>query len=503
MPPAPSVRLPRLVGQDETKIIRLHPLEQLLLAVVALHLIFLPWAVGGMRLWSQWISLGLGATSLTVALLPRRYTGEHTGGESFTLYPLRRLLRFTLFWIGLVFAAYMVIGALNPSWRYERNAHQWWMSPIAHLAWLPHGITGTPMSWASPARSLIIFGAAFSLTCALWVGITRRRSLQILLLILCVNAVLVALLALVTRTTGATKLYWTWRMDNIPYGPFVYHNHTAAWLNLMFGACLGLVAIFHQQAQRQLKKSSPAPLFGFFAILIAVAVVISQSRGGVIILALMVVLAGLSLLWRRSRQPAQGVLTYVSAFLVAAFLAVGVYAATNLGGAKTWQRFISFIDDKDSSYSLRVVATSATMDMWRDAPWSGNGAASFRYIFPAYQQHYPEIYQAKYGRRTVRRVWEFAHNDWAQMLAEYGVVGSAIALAAIAWWLTAFLRLRGWLHPLSLLLAFTLAGLLVHARAEFVLHNPAVLVTAAGLAIIALRSAEIAAASTRRDRPHA
>lgn len=70
----------------KTKRLKIHPLEILLLWVVAVHLVFLPWALGGMRLWGQLISLSLAGTSFAIALIPRHYTEEHTGANSFRLF---------------------------------------------------------------------------------------------------------------------------------------------------------------------------------------------------------------------------------------------------------------------------------------------------------------------------------------------------------------------------------------------------------------------------------
>lgn len=57
----------------------------MLVWVVSLHVIFLPWALGGMRPWGQWTSLGLGLVGFVVALIPRDYSEEHTGAGTFRL----------------------------------------------------------------------------------------------------------------------------------------------------------------------------------------------------------------------------------------------------------------------------------------------------------------------------------------------------------------------------------------------------------------------------------
>ena len=69
----------------KTKRLQIHPTEVLLLVIVGLHVVFLPWAVGGMRPWSQTISLLLAIVALVVALIPRRYTPEQSGVNNFRL----------------------------------------------------------------------------------------------------------------------------------------------------------------------------------------------------------------------------------------------------------------------------------------------------------------------------------------------------------------------------------------------------------------------------------
>ena len=69
----------------KTKRLKIHPLELLLLWLVALHLVFLPWAIGGMYLWGQLISVTFAIVTFSIALIPRHYTEDHTGSNSFRL----------------------------------------------------------------------------------------------------------------------------------------------------------------------------------------------------------------------------------------------------------------------------------------------------------------------------------------------------------------------------------------------------------------------------------
>ena len=70
----------------KTKRLKIHPLESALLWIVGAHLVFLPWAIGAMTLWSQWVSLGFAAIGFVCALWPRSYAEEHTGSTTFRLF---------------------------------------------------------------------------------------------------------------------------------------------------------------------------------------------------------------------------------------------------------------------------------------------------------------------------------------------------------------------------------------------------------------------------------
>ena len=99
----------------KTKRLKIHPLESLLLWVIGAHLVFLPWAIGGMSEWAQWISLGFAVLGFGVSLLPRRYTEEETGSNAFRLVMWPRLAKFPLWWLGLALLALVTIQGLNPA----------------------------------------------------------------------------------------------------------------------------------------------------------------------------------------------------------------------------------------------------------------------------------------------------------------------------------------------------------------------------------------------------
>ena len=157
-PPSPGSA--NLVEQFRAKTRRLtiHPREQLLLWAVAIHLVFLPWALGAQRPWGQWTSLGLSLIGFAISLLSRDYTEEHTGANSFRLIMWPRLVKFPLFWLGLAMLGYVTIQAANPAWDYETDEKVWWMIKVPFTEWLPSGVR-VPFAMWGPWRMLLIYAA--------------------------------------------------------------------------------------------------------------------------------------------------------------------------------------------------------------------------------------------------------------------------------------------------------------------------------------------------------
>lgn len=70
-----------------------------MLTVIAL-LVFLPWALGGMKLWAQQIGFGLAGLAFVLSLLPRTYDDRYHAGGDLRLHMGPKLRRFPIFWLG-------------------------------------------------------------------------------------------------------------------------------------------------------------------------------------------------------------------------------------------------------------------------------------------------------------------------------------------------------------------------------------------------------------------
>ncbi|MBI5381491.1 MAG: O-antigen ligase family protein [Opitutae bacterium] len=455
-----------------TRRLSIHPREQLLLILVSVHLIFLPWALGTMHLWSQWTSLGLAVLSMMVALIPRMYTEDHTGETSFRLVMWPKLVHFPIFWLGLAFLLYVVCQALNPAWTYVQNERGvWWMQGIDHKGWLPSGVS-VPMAKGGPWARLIVFLSVWLTVCALWVGVTRRRTLQILFTVIAANGVALALFGLMQRLLGNGKIFWFYESSNPSFfSSFIYKNHAGAYLNLTLAVTCGLAGWYYLRGLRRLEKSNPAGIFTFFATFIAVNVLISYSRGATMVMLLFLTGAIAGFLYQQITSPNSLRRPIIMISLVIFF---GYFLKTGLEALNTgeaWSRFSQAFSSEDVSGKARTKVTSASLEMLGDHWVKGTGAGSYVFLFTTYQFRHAELLPNQI-------LWEYAHNDIVQYPIEFGLLGMLLPLAAAIFLVMRLVRNFFWDNPLSICLLFGLGLTMGHAWFEFVFQNPAILLTA-------------------------
>lgn len=426
-----------------------------------------------MRLWAQCISVALAAVGLVLAVLPRCYSADFTDRTPFRLYPWPRLLRFPLFWAGLLLLLYIAVQALNPAWAYARDQRGWWMEPLSHISWLPHG-TDNPFHRGGPWRALMLYGSAWMLVCSIWIGITRRRALQVLLTVIAANGFALALFAVVQRLAGNGRLFWFWPSPNASFfGSFIYKNHAGAYLLLVLIVSIAFAAWHHLRSLRRMEKSNPAGVFLFVGALVALDILISYARGATIGM-LLFLGATLALYlvfhWRGPGRLHRPVISMVLLISFTAFLSVSLSA---LSSDRAWKNMSRLFTTQDVSVRSRQVANLASWDMLK-ANWpSGTGAGSYQFLFPRYQQHYPEIFQ--HGK--TRLFWDHAHNDLLEVPIELGVFGVALILFCGGYWIYRLGRFSVWRNPFALLTTTGLLLVLAHASTDFLFACPAILLT--------------------------
>lgn len=454
---------------------KLHPREVQLLWIISLHLCFLPWALGGMRPWSCWFSLGFALVGFIFALVPRTYPSGHRDESIITLTAWPRLRQFPLFWIGLLVLSYIVLQGCNPSWHYAQNDTRWWLVRSPEVAWLPTS-TATPFERFNLWRQFIIYTSAWLTLCTIWTGLVRRYSLKILLTVLVLNGLVLMVAG------GIQRLFFNYAiLGFIPrpagtdgFATLIYHNHAGAYFALLAGIAATLAVWTQDHGERTFRKSTPAPIFALLAFCFSLTVLSTHSRGASLLLVIAFFLFILWLLLRRLAPNAPAGSSPAVTWALVVVLCLGfIFIASEVNFSRLSvgldRLFAEQIEEE--SVRSRLLAFTSGEHMLSDHWLRGLGAGSFRYHFPTYIKEHPAVYA------DGKLFWEHVHRDWLELPIELGLVGVSLILSGAAYGLRLMiLHRRRWdsaVLPLFLACSQTLA----HAWFDFPYQNPAILIT--------------------------
>jgi hypothetical protein len=449
----------------------LHPAELKLVAILCVHLCFLPWALGTMHVWSQLVSLALGIMGFGLALSPRFARGESRG-----ISPVSKLIRFPIFWLGILLLSYVTIQALNPWMRYTHNDTSWWLTPVNNVSWLPAGIEA-PYKASNQYRQLVVYSSALLSSCAIWIGVTRRSSCRILFAVISGNAFVITAVIVFQRFTGYTGLPWPMTFFTDRAGltaSFVYHNHAGEYLGLMTLTAIALATWGYDQGLRTMKKSTPTAALALVAIFLVVGVLFTLSRGATIILGgLIAAYGGWIYLRCRLRPSGSGSDTRVTVVVAILFGAFVFVIGENIDFSAIGKRFDGLIQAPLSDYPVvsRLEARKAGFSLLLDHGLRGVGAGGFRYVFPLYAQRFPDIYQGG------RLFWEHLHDDLLEVPIELGLFGVMTLAAMAGYWATVIFRSRFVWYASATPGLFGCLGTFLHAAFDFPFQCPAILIT--------------------------
>jgi len=287
--------------------------------------------------------------------------------------------------------------------------------------------------------------------------------------------VLYAFFALAQELTPNGKIFWfyTPRFHGSIYGSYVNHDHYAGLMEMLVPLPL-VVSMGH------LFRGGKQALVASCAVLMASTIFLSGSRGGMIAFVLEIVLfAALTLTQRRNPRVAFGLVTVcvlALAFLV--FLGKG-HVLGRLG---------------DLAPGIRWNITKDCLRMFSHRPLWGFGLGTFPTVYPSYRTFYTNLFVNE------------AHNDYAQVLVETGLLGFGLML----WFLISLYR-HGlptsrrwefkWDGALSLAALLGCTGILFHSFVDFNMQIPAN--AALFYVLCALAASELSSQSSRSRRTRA
>lgn len=266
-------------------------------------------------------------------------------------------------------------------------------------------------------------------------------------LVVIVFGVLYAFYALAQALTSEGKFFWVYAPPSrgALYGSYVNHNHYAGLMEMLVPFPL-VVSMGH------LQKGGKRALVAFCAVLMASTIFLSGSRGGMLAFVVEIALfATLTLLQRRNYRVALGLIA-VSVLVLAFLVFVGKGEVLGRLG--------------DLGPGVRVNMTRDSFRMFFRRPVLGWGLGTFPTVYPGYRSFYTNLFVNE------------AHNDYAQLLVETGLLGFGLML-----WFIVRLYQSGvptsrrwevkWDGAVSLAALLGCSGILFHSFVDFNLQIPA------------------------------
>jgi O-antigen ligase len=261
----------------------------------------------------------------------------------------------------------------------------------------------------------------------------------------------VSLFAILQHFTFNGKLYWVRELKygGIPFGPYVNRNHFAGLMELLIPPGLA-IQILGAERRDQL------PLVTLFTLLPIGALFLSASRGGIISFVAEVGFLAILIVVRRREKKV----------LVAAALIVtlGAILVSWLGIGRALDRFATY-KKLETSEGRRAEMLHNSLRIFQDHPILGTGLGTLQEVFPLYETAYDGL------------VVNHSHNDYAEALAETGIIGGLcglVFLVLLFWMSWKILNVEGdprsFAYHAGALVACL--GLLIHAGVDFNFHIP-------------------------------
>lgn len=341
------------------------------------------------------------------------------------------------------------------------------------------------------AALLVYFAAALAF-------IDTPRRLRLMARVIIIFGFLLAIFAMMQFFVSPDKIFGIREStQSLGFGPFINRHHFAGYMELTMGLPLGLLLAGAIEGDRRL-------LYGFTAMLMGVALVMTNSRGGIISLGAEILFLFTVFLvrhWRRSRSEdgALGQAKRLRAVIVGAALCfalfVGIFAASVFfGGEASLSRLLGTVNADDPTTG-RAHFWSVTLDIIRDHPLVGAGLGAFGVTYTRYDT-----------RNGLYRL-EQAHNDYLQALSDAGIVGLVLGiLFVVALFKMGFKRAESKDKFRRGIATGALAGcfaVLVHSFFDFTLHttsNALLFLVLAALATINGRVEQVSSGRRRRRR---
>jgi O-antigen ligase len=291
-------------------------------------------------------------------------------------------------------------------------------------------------------------------------------------------------------TSDGSRVYWFRQLtQSTAFGPFINRHHFAGYMELTIGLPLGLLFSGAVEGAKR-------PVYAFAAGLMGLALIMTNSRGGMISLGaeilFIAVVAGPSIR-RAERRPREELIrkALLRALLAFVLVAALIGGAVVFGGQDAFTRLLGTANMEDPTTG-RTHFWSVAISVIKAYPIVGSGLGSYGVMYTQYDS-WNGLYRL-----------EQAHNDYLQTLSDGGLVGGILGLAFIF-----ILFRKGFVRRETSdtfrrgVATGALAGcfaVLIHSFFDFTLHTTANALLFLILAALATLDSRVNRSSQRRRR---
>jgi O-antigen ligase len=357
--------------------------------------------------------------------------------------------------------------------------------PATTLSFDPYA---TRMVLVQVAALLVYFAATLVFT-------DSPHRLRLLVRTIIIFGFFLAVFGLTQSFVSPNRVYWVRELaQSTAFGPFINRHHFAGYMEMTLALPLGLLFAGSLEKEKRF-------VYLFAAMLMGVALVMTNSRGGIIsVVAEILFLAALTMFRKRKKAEVAHASRIRNAALrsaLALVLIVGLFASVViLGGESVLSRFVGTVNSDDPTTG-RAHFWSVTTDIIKAHPLLGTGLGAFPVVYTRYD-----------SRNGLYRL-EQAHNDYLQVLSDGGIIGAALGLFfIIILFRMGFARRESRDDFRSGVAVGALAGcfaVLVHSFFDFTLHttsNALLFLVLAALATMNGRVEQPASPRRRRRSKH-
>ncbi|HWR90236.1 MAG TPA: O-antigen ligase family protein [Dissulfurispiraceae bacterium] len=445
----------------------------LIFPIFVFLLVFSPLAFGTVEPWSWAVVKSLAFLAFVLLLIRKRKDEEPFLYEVPGLVPLSLFLGYIL--LQLVPMPPFILKVVSPG-AYDLYRETLWAAD--------------PHAWGSVSVNMKATVSEFFKTAALAAFyvvtihmLARKDRLKKTVRIVVVFASVLALFSMLQYVLWNNKIYWLRELTagGKPFGPYVNRNHYAGFADMVLPLIICLFIYYRPRYScRSLRErvvevfSSPLTnvhiLLGTAALLVAVSVFMSLSKGGIISLCMSLIFLAAAV-----RNRARG------GVLVALLVTVLFYSVGSFGWDRIFNRFEALRDAQGNIAEARLGIWDDSLGAIRDFPLTGTGLGTFAHIFPRYKS------------RASEWLVDHAHNDYLELLCDGGLISFLIVACFLAAVLRtsyrSFLERRGRYSIIVFIGAVTgIVSVLIHSVTDFNLRigaNALYFVFLAGLAVSA------------------